>query len=522
MAPAVAMPSAKRGAVSRMYTLPAPTGGLNAINALAQMPETDAIVMDNWFPQPGWIELRNGYSQWSTGYGGWVETLMPYSNSSGEKLFAISGGNIYDATVSGAIGAAAVTGLSNSRWEWTNVATAGGQFLYAANATDKPQLYNGSTWTAIDGLSTPAITGVTTTLLRNPTVWKNRVWFIEDGTLKVWYLPTASVGGAAQSLNLTAIFRLGGALQAIFTASLSDGSTFDDYIGFLTNEGEIALYRGTDPAQAGMFNIVGLYRTGKPVGRRCAVRYGADTLLLTSDGLVSVAKLVSEGRINTEDAVSFKIQGLINTDIQSYNANWGWEAVLYPLGNKLIVNVPQNTESAIYQYVMNTLNNSWCSFGKSYSPWSAATFAVLGNTLYFGGNGYVAQADSGQSDNGAAITGLLKTAFSYFKTQVQKQIKMIRPTFQANGNIQAVLGVNVNFDNAPLVTVPTIPAASGSPWDTSSWNVSGWAIGYGITANWQSANGVGFNFSTYLSVSTNAVQVRLQAVDYLYEPGGII
>jgi hypothetical protein len=514
--------AAKRGAVSRMYNLPAPTGGLNGINSLAQMPETDAIVLDNWFPQPGWIELRNGQSPWATGLPGWVETLMPYSNTSGEKLFGISGGNIYNVTAQGAVGAALVTGLSNSRWEWTQVATAGGQFLYAANAVDKPQLYNGTVFTPIDGASTPAITGVTTTTLRNPIVWKNRVWFVQDGTLSAWYLPTASVGGAAQQFNLTAIFRLGGTLQAIFTASLSDGSTFDDYIGFLTTEGEVALYRGTDPAQSGMFNIVGQYKSGKPVGRRCACKFGADTLLLTSDGLVSLTKLVGQGRVNTADAVSFKIQSFINGDIQSYNANFGWEAISFPLGNKLIVNVPVNTESVIYQYVMNTLNNSWCTFGRFFSAWNPATFCVLGNTLYFGGNTVVSQADTGQSDNGSAITGIVKTAFSEFGSGTQKQMKMVRPTLQANGNIQTIMGVNVNYGDLQPSGAPTIPTPAGSPWDTSSWNTSAWTSGFNISANWQSASGIGFTFSTYLSVATSAVQVRLMALDYLYEPGGVL
>jgi hypothetical protein len=514
--------TAKRDAVSKLYSLPAPTGGLNGISSLATMPETDAIVMDNWFPQPGWVELRNGYSQWSTGLPGWVETLMPYSNGSGEKLFGISSGKIYDVTAQGAVGAALVSGLSNAQWEWTQVATAGGQFLYAANAADKPQLYNGTAFTAIDGASTPAITGVTTTTLRNPIVWKNRVWFVQDGTLSAWYLPTASVGGAAQQFNFTAIFKRGGTLQAIFTASLSDGSTFDDYIGFVTTEGEIALYRGTDPAQAGMFNEVGVYNSGKPVGRRCTCKFGADTLLLTSDGLVSVTKLFGQGRVNTQDAISFKIQSLINDDIQAYNANFGWEAVLYPLGNKLIVNVPVNTESVIYQYVMNTLNNSWCNFGRFSSPWNPATFCVLGNTLYFGGNTFVAQADIGQADNGAAITGLLKTAFTSFKTVQQKQMMMVRPTLQANGNVQAVLGINVNYGDMQPQSAPTIPSPTGSPWDTSSWNTSSWTSGYSISSNWQSAAGVGFNFSTYLSVSSNAVQARLMALDYLYQPGGVL
>jgi hypothetical protein len=85
---------------------------------------------------------------------------MTYSGGATDEMWAISDGEIFDVTSAGAVGAAAVsTGLTNSRWEYTNVTTAGGNYLYAANGVDKPLLYNGSTWTAIDAVSSPAITG---------------------------------------------------------------------------------------------------------------------------------------------------------------------------------------------------------------------------------------------------------------------------------------------------------------------------------------------------------------------------
>jgi hypothetical protein len=48
------------------------------------------------------------------------------------------------------------------------------------------------------------------TKLIQPTLFKSRVWFIEKDTLKAWYLPTASVGGAAQALDLSSVAHLGG------------------------------------------------------------------------------------------------------------------------------------------------------------------------------------------------------------------------------------------------------------------------------------------------------------------------
>jgi hypothetical protein len=319
------------------------------------MPPTDAIVLDNWVPQTTYCSLRNGYSSWSTGYSNWVETLMGYSNlSTTEQLFAISGGSVYNATTQGAIGAAVVSGLSNSRWESVNVAVPGGAYLYAANASDKPLLYNGTTWTAIDGVSTPAITGVTTTTLRNPAVWKSRVWFVQNNTNLAWYLPVQSVGGAAASVDLSTIFTKGGSLQSILTFSVASATSFDDYIGFLSTEGQLAVYTGTDPATPGLFYIVGLYNTGKPIGRRCWFKYGADAVIIGADGFASVTNLISVGIQQPQGAISYKILSLVNADVAAYSANFGWEGVVHPFGNKVIINVPQNTNSRQHQYVMNT------------------------------------------------------------------------------------------------------------------------------------------------------------------------
>ena len=510
--------------VSVTHTVQAPTGGLNAIDSLANMPETDAIVMDNWFPHPSFVDIRNGYQPWSTGYTDWVETLMEYQNASGSKLFAISGTSVFDATASGAVGGAVVTGLTNARWESTNLATPGGQFLYAGNAVDKPLFYDGSAWVKVDGGSTPAITGVTTTKLRSPVVWKNRLWWVEDGTMHVWYLPTASIGGAASSIDLGMYFKLGGQMHVIMTASLTDGSTFDDYILFMSTEGEILLYRGTDPATAGLFNLVGIYRIGKPVGRRCWFKNGADTIIICSDGFVSLTKEIAIGRVNQGEDISYKILTLVNQQIQNHKSNFGWEGILYPLGNKLIINVPQSENNWSSQFVMNSINNSWCTFGLFSSPWNAATFCVVDDVLYFGSSTFVAQADINgvYSDGGANIVGTLKTAFSYMGSDQQKFWKMARPLLASTGTINAALNINTDFSDVPPTSTPTFSGGQGSPWDTSPWDVSPWSPGISTQTGWDTISGIGFCAALYIKAATNAVPIQLLSTDFLFTPGGVL
>jgi len=238
------------------------------------------------------------------------------------------------------VGAPAVSGLANSRWEYTNVTTSGGNYLYAANGADKPLLYNGSTWTPIDGASSPAITGVTTTTLKQPTLFKTRMWFIEKNTLKAWYLPTASVGGAANVLDLSAIARLGGTLVSMASWTIDAGYGVDDNLVFVTDKGEVIVYRGTDPSNASTWALIGVWIIGSPISERCLLKYGGDLLVLTLDGLMPMASALQSSRLDPNIALSDKIQGAFAAAAAAYQSNFGWCMLYNPKNNALIVNVP--------------------------------------------------------------------------------------------------------------------------------------------------------------------------------------
>ena len=47
-------------AVSVTASVPAPTKGLNAKDALANMSSDYAIILDNWFPEPSSVDVRRG------------------------------------------------------------------------------------------------------------------------------------------------------------------------------------------------------------------------------------------------------------------------------------------------------------------------------------------------------------------------------------------------------------------------------------------------------------------------------
>ena len=65
-----------RKAVVRTASVPAPVGGLNLRDAVANMEATDAVILTNFFPDRTSVRLRYGYTNYSTGYPAAVESLM--------------------------------------------------------------------------------------------------------------------------------------------------------------------------------------------------------------------------------------------------------------------------------------------------------------------------------------------------------------------------------------------------------------------------------------------------------------
>jgi len=127
-------------------SLSAPIGGWNARDALAEMNPLDAVQMINFFPTPSDVTLRKGYTKYSTGIPGEVQTLMNYSSPTTQKLFAVdNNGDIYNASVSPATLAFPVS-LGNGKLQHVMITTAGGSFMPAVNGADPMVVYNGTEW----------------------------------------------------------------------------------------------------------------------------------------------------------------------------------------------------------------------------------------------------------------------------------------------------------------------------------------------------------------------------------------
>ncbi|SEO77574.1 hypothetical protein SAMN05216316_1061 [Nitrosovibrio sp. Nv6] len=509
-----------RRAVADVKSIPAPVGGWNARDAISAMPETDAVQMENMFPNTTDVMLRKGSENHVTGITGTIETLAAYSSSTASQLFGSTDAAIYNVSSAGPVGAAVVSaGITSGRWQHINFGVPGGaQWLYMVNGIDKPLAYDGTTWTAVDDLSTPAITGVTTTSLIHINVFKRRIWFVERNSTKAWYLATDSIGGAATSFDVGPLFTNGGYLMAMATWSLDAGEGLDDHAVFVSSKGQVAVYQGTDPASASTFALVGVFNIGSPVGRRCFMKFGGDLLIVTRDGVMPMSKALLSDRISKRIAITDQILYAMADAVESYGSNFGWQIQQYPNGNMILLNVPVST-TEFHQYVMNTISGKWCKF----TGWEASCWELFNDEIYFGTASTVKKGWAGYNDSGNSITGSVIPAFSYFGSRAQlKRWTMARPIISATGTPGILMGMNVDFDTSDPTGVPTLAASGGAVWDTDLWDTGIWGGSLSIQKDWQSVSGIGFAGSLHLQLSSRDSNVRWQATDFVFEKGATI
>ena len=506
-----------RQQAAQTVTVAAPIGGWNARDALGAMDALDAVTLQNFWPGTNSVILRNGYTKHATGLPAEVQTLMAYSSGTSNKLFAVSDGKIYDATNTGAVGAAAVSGLTNSKFQYVNITTPAASYLMAVNGADKLRTFDGTNWHT-DGDGSPYdISNIDTATVANITLFKNRIWLTTNDTLKVWYLPVNSIGGAAVALDMTSIFQLGGYIMAGMTWTLDAGYGVDDYLVFITSNGEALVWRLTDPTTPTGISQIGLYKIGAPIGRRCYTKFGGDLLVITQDGVVPMSGSLQSSRLDPRVSITNKIQYAMSSAISTYGANFGWQLLYYPKENQLILNVPIS-EGTQQQYVMNNITKSWCNF----TGWAANCWELHIDDPYFGGDGYVAKAWNGNTDDTSNIDGFSLQSFQSYGTALQKQCKMIRYHLQTNGTPSIFGNVNVDYNLADESAQLNFSTSVYGLWNSGLWDSAIWGAGLVPSADWQGATNIGYTFAPLIKTATQGIQLQWVATDLVFEGGGVL
>ncbi len=504
--------------VSVSVSLPSPTGGWNTRDALQDMKPNYAVQLDNWWTNTTFCEVRGGMSSHATGMTGNGKTLAVYNAMDGtNKMFCLTSSGTYDVSASGAVGASSAA-RTNGKHQWVNFGDGTNHYLILANGVDKPLYYNGTTWTAVDAASTPALTGLTTTSIVSVFVFKGRLIFIEKDSLSFWYLPSGAAGGVLTEFDLSRVARHGGYIMAGSAWTFDGGSGPDDRCVFITSEGEAIVYQGTNPGSASEWALVGIYDIGKPLGRRCMNKYGGDLVVLTQSGIYPLSQALQSASVSDRTAITDIINSAFSDSARSYGSAFGWEITFHPVRNCMIVNVPIAEDGTHHQYCMNIITKAWCRF----IGWDAETFAVYNNNLYYADGTAVYKAWTGTSDNGVGVNAYGKCAFSYLNNNgVQKRVAMFKPVLSVDGSIDYLTGIDIDFKDAEITGAASYQSSSGSLWDTALWDVNTWGGGMEIVNKWTSPRAnIGYAVSGKLKVQTVYRVIQWMACEYIYETGG--
>jgi hypothetical protein len=505
--------------VSITQTFPAPIGGWNARDGLASMKPTDAVVLNNWYCRPSYVEFRGGYASHATGMADIGKTLAVYNKLTGtNEMFCYTADGIYDVSSAGAVGAIELA-RTDGKHQWTMFGDGTSNWLIAVNGVDKPAYYDGTTWTAVTNATTPALTGYTGNAVENfigVVVFKGRLIFIEETSLSFWYLTAGAAGGALTEFDISGECPKGGYLMAAATWTRDAGSGPDDFFVLLTSEGEVIVYQGTNPASAANWAKIGTYTVGKPLGRRCVMQYGGDCVIITENGVFPLSALLQSGDERAKFALSYKIQNAIVDAARSYGSTFGWKAITYPAYDAMLVNIPIAEDGEHQQYVMNLLTKSWSKF----TDWDAEDFAVFNGELYFCNGTVVYKAWTGTIDGADDVVYYGKQAFQDFGDARLKHCQLFMPMLAINGNVAYAADIDVDFADEVIAGTVSYSVTSGAVWDVDNWDEAYWASSLEIVRQWSSPRDwTGRWISPKLKIASNAIFGQWMATTLIYEPG---
>lgn len=539
-------------------TILAPVGGWNAQEPLANMQSKYAITMDNFFPRTSDLQLRKGTVMYANCYDTASYFRPPFlrlfsyspANGVGNCLFAVSNeGFIKLPTIRSTepiitIDSAATNGL----WQSVNFSNEGGNWLWCCcgDGENKARVYNGTEWTILDSDSTPALDHSTDWI--DVCVYKRRLWLAKRDSAVLYFLDTLAIAGIEEdetlhTLPLGGLWNKGGSILKIMNISLDSGEGLDDYIAIFSTEGQVCLYKGTDPETDEDWSLIGVYDIPRPLGTNCFMKYGGDIVIMTENGLMPFSSTLQDSMIKRSGLSSSVIHNAWLEAVEDLRRvaqenNKTLQQIgqycslcLYSEENMLICNfltdyrydeVHTRHSYSYQQFIQNTETGAWCRF----KGLQMAAFTNHKDSVYCVGDRYMYKFWEGYTDNNAVITGLVKTAYVFPSGRgTNSRITLIRPTLQSQKpKIEYTLRIDSDYleRNRMAKTSPN-KEVEVSRWDAAYWDEAIWQGAPRIGQEWTTVKHYpGKAISIRLKIITKGVDIALVGFDLITQSGGMI
>lgn len=505
-----------RARTARTTVIAPPTMGLNTKDPIAAMDPSYCVSCRNFFSDGTSVDLRNGYSFYSSGIGGdYVNNVTEYATQkNGVKLMAWGDDRRpYDCT-----GGGAATDLSNAG---TFVMSIGGApygsvvfrnliFWKAYEATHDVYYWDG----VAASLALAAFTGPSgdDKALFGPAVYKSRIYFIEFEASAIWYGGVDAITGALTQFNVQSILTLGGKLMFIGNVTRT-GNLDSSYFVMITDQGEVLVYEGDNPSSA-TWGLVGHFYMPAPLGRSSFCYMGPNLIILTNQGVLALSEVLS-GNANLtylSDKIAPTWKAAVVADVGSAY----WSVVYYPKGQMLVVHTGYDLfQTSPLQFVMSIVTGGWWLWDIP-----AQGFGIHSGNLYFGSNGdgaangAIYRADNGYFDELNTSGGVrtrtieLRPSYNYMGSPTKmKQFLLAKPHIYQSEGLALTVDADVDFGN--------VTATQSIATDTTDTS-------YKLYNPTIALHGIGKCMSLRIDGTVTTKRISLQSTEILWNDGGVI
>lgn len=348
--------------------------------------------------------------------------------------------------------------------------------------------------------------GLTTADLAYVWAYKQRLYFIEKGSLNVWYLDVDQVAGELTALPLGGVFPLGGSLVFGQTWSLDSGEQggLSEQCIFVSSEGEVAVYQGLSPEDTDTWGKTGIYRIGTPLGPRAWMRAGGDIIISTTIGKIPLSQAIRRDIAALAPvAVSYPIEEAWREAVETRGK--GWQCHLWPEGQMVVVAPPSGTDVEPRVFAANAQTGAWATF----TGWDVHCWCTFRGNLYFGSTGgMVIQAYVTGSDRGVPYTGRYLPLFDDQGNPASLKIAEIaRHTVRAVVELNETVSAHFDFDTDLPPAPSSVMVPVGSQWGNAVWGDFTWGARLGTVLNhrWHSVGGTGYAIAPALQITSGSV-----------------
>lgn len=380
-------------------TIPAPLGGVNLRDGIANIQSPEAIVLNNLIPRPTCVETRGATIDRGDAQVGPIRTLAGHPAG----FLAVGGFNGVQNylrafnTTTNAYGAA--TGISANNAPFWN-STLFKDLLILTNGADTPQAMN-----AGGGFASLVITGVTAEDLWGCQTFKGRVFYWEENAQSFWYAAAGAYQGALTEFDLSAYTVKDGYLFALVPLTIDGGAGPDDLAAFVFSTGEVLLFQGDDPGDANAWQQIGRFYIPTPIGPQCWQISGSASVVSTEVGLVDLARALAVGPYDASALVGQQISGpriaetaspIVTSQLQIVPNDNILAWVRYPATSYM-------DGGALQVFVMDLASKRWGVV----EGWDTATaIGISDNRLFVGDSqGYLNEYRTGGSTDTVGQTG---------------------------------------------------------------------------------------------------------------------